>query len=183
MSNFFAALDSDSDEDVRKSSTSAGKKTVQSKKTKPRASRQAVETSRTTTSRGGRNENKKRSGRGGKREYDRRSGTGRGREIKKGGAGGHNWGKAGEETMHLEEDVEKDNEEVAAEADAEPEVVEKTLEEYFAEKAALRQGDAFEQRDDIEVEEVKDGKQYSKKDKQSMDVEVSLFMPFSDIVL
>lgn len=78
------------------------------------------------------------------REYERRSGTGRGKEIKKGGGGGHNWGKAGEDVPApaATPDV------AAAEAAAEEPVVEEdpslTLEEYEKQKALKRSGEAFE---------------------------------------
>mmetsp|Transcript_12003 Transcript_12003/g.13982 ORF Transcript_12003/g.13982 Transcript_12003/m.13982 type:complete len:195 (+) Transcript_12003:304-888(+) len=184
MSNFFAALDSESDDDVKQ--VSKGKavqpKKVKNQKKAPKAVPEEKPVAKPSNEnkrgqeRGNRNDNKKRTGRGGKREYDRRSGTGRGREIKKGGAGGHNWGKAGDENAAPPaDDVEKEVGEEGVEEEAEPEAVEKTLDEYFAEKAALRQGDAFEDLGDVEVEDVKEGKQYAKKDKATLE-ETDAFM-------
>jgi len=81
------------------------------------------------------------------RQFDRHSGTGRGREMKKAGGGGHNWGKAGEETPAPAATPEATGTEAPKEEEA-PVVVEEdpslTLEEYEKLRAQKRSGEAFE---------------------------------------
>lgn len=79
-----------------------------------------------------------------KREYDRRDGSGRGKDVKKNGAGAHNWGEPGTDAVEGEEAAAAPVEGEAAE-EVEPEVVvvQLTMEEYEAVRAAKRTGEAF----------------------------------------
>lgn len=103
------------------------------------------------------------------RQFDRHSGTGRGREIKKGGAGTHNWGKAGDELAGAPKTPEPTAEGVAGEAKPEetPVVVEEkevgmTLEEYEKQRALKRSGAAFAVKEARKVETEVVGKVYKK---------------------
>eukprot|EP00542_Grammatophora_oceanica_P020590 CAMPEP_0194049342 /NCGR_PEP_ID=MMETSP0009_2-20130614/30408_1 /TAXON_ID=210454 /ORGANISM="Grammatophora oceanica, Strain CCMP 410" /LENGTH=274 /DNA_ID=CAMNT_0038695469 /DNA_START=52 /DNA_END=874 /DNA_ORIENTATION=+ len=148
MSNFFAALEVDSDEEeapqprALKVSSLGG---APSTKDKRRQDHTKKETRNTKSGRGGRGG--RAPSREGKRAYDRRSGTGRGKEIKKGGGGKRNWGsdkndakqaegtivegdeseprKVEEETPYVEEEEEE----------REPEIETVSYEEYMANKA------------------------------------------------
>lgn len=87
----------------------------------------------------------------GGRVFDRHSGSGRGRELKKGGAGGHNWGKAGEVVTPAAAGTPEPSatgEVAVTEPVAFEPVVEEdptlTLEEYKEKLAAKRSGAAFE---------------------------------------
>mmetsp|Transcript_31048 Transcript_31048/g.38939 ORF Transcript_31048/g.38939 Transcript_31048/m.38939 type:complete len:300 (+) Transcript_31048:210-1109(+) len=127
-----------------------------------------VQKRRTDGRRGGRGGRGGYMGRNG-REFDRRSGTGRGREMKKGGAGGHNWGQADDITANTNDAEETPaTTEAPAEGQApaepeveqpppEPEVVHLSLEEYEAQKAAkaeeLAEHEFFEERDELAVDE------------------------------
>jgi len=79
------------------------------------------------------------------RQFDRHSGTGRGRETKKGGAGGHNWGKAVEDTPapaqtpDLAEATDVKEEVPVVEVD--PNL---SLEEYEKQQMLKRSGAAFQ---------------------------------------
>lgn len=53
----------------------------------------------------------------------------------------------------------------------EPEIIEKTMEEYEAEKAEKRKGDAFRELQTVKVEKIKTGKEYAKKDGAALEEE------------
>jgi len=172
MSNPFALLDSDSEEEVPvqiKSTNNSSKSKNTKKVTNNRSSAAQKKKSSSNVSGTGfddlnKKENSRRSrnsqvSRGakarnntdvkrGKREFDRRSGTGRGREIKKDGAGGHNWGNekdavaAATETPAAEDEENADKKEEAVEA--EEEEVQLSLEEYKAQKNEKRHGEGFQ---------------------------------------
>lgn len=92
------------------------------------------------------------------REFERRSGTGRGREEKKGGAGGHNWGRAGEETtVPLPSVTPEPNAEAVDEAPVVEEDPSLTLEEYEKLRAQKRSGEAFEEKQARKVEAPTEG--------------------------
>jgi plasminogen activator inhibitor 1 RNA-binding protein len=97
------------------------------------------------------------------REFERRSGTGRGKEIKKGGGGGHNWGKAGEDVPApaATPDV-AGGENAAAEAPVVEEDPSLTLEEYEKQKAQKRSGEAFELKEARKVSSEIKGTVYKK---------------------
>uniref|UniRef100_A0A7S2SMY1 Hyaluronan/mRNA-binding protein domain-containing protein n=1 Tax=Mucochytrium quahogii TaxID=96639 RepID=A0A7S2SMY1_9STRA len=174
MSNFFAALDVDSDEEVNVVKTTTHKKKQQSKKSAPKKSAPAPVPQ---------NQNKSKPPQGGagggksrapKREFDRRSGTGRGKEGKKDGAGGHNWGKPGQTYEPIVEDKKEPVEEVEEEVEDEPEQL--TLEEYEAQKAEMRQGKAFAERKLRKAKGPAEGTAYVKKAIDNDDDEVFIKM-------
>ena len=109
------------------------------------------------------------------RQFERHSGTGRGREIKKGGAGGRNWGKPGDEAAPLPTTTPEPTE---VPADEEPAPVEEdpslTLEQYEALKAAKRSGEAFQQKEARKVTSTIEGKAYKKGEDDGDDVYIKL---------
>jgi len=114
------------------------------------------------------------------RQFERHSGTGRGREIKKGGAGGRNWGKPGDEVAPLPSTTP---EPAAAEAAAaekgeeppvEPEDPSLTLEEYEKQRAAKRVGEAFQEKEARKVTGSIEGKIYKKGDDEGEGVYIQL---------
>jgi len=104
------------------------------------------------------------------RQFDRHSGTGRGKEIKKAGGGGHNWGKAGEDTpvpvtpepTEQTEIPENTAQETKEEAPTEEPDSRLTLEEYEKLRAQKRIGAAFETKEVRKVAPVADLKVYKK---------------------
>eukprot|EP00920_Eleutheroschizon_duboscqi_P042108 GHVT01100829.1.p1 GENE.GHVT01100829.1~~GHVT01100829.1.p1 ORF type:complete len:318 (+),score=56.86 GHVT01100829.1:355-1308(+) len=88
-----------------------------------------------------------RGGRGRGRDYDRHSGTGRGRELKKGGAGGHNWGNEDEEWT-VNPEGKKPN--AGSEGETSPKVGE-TLEGEEGEKEAVPEEEKEPEMIDLET--------------------------------
>lgn len=134
----------------------------------------------------------------GKRIFDRKSGTGRDRGVKKGGGGSRNWGQPMDKTNTYNTNVsismdndqdpprggnnqEGDEEEkkVVEEEEEEPKEPEKetfTIEEYMKKKAEKRGGSGFEELKGAEVEKVKEGRAYTKKDKSTQESEDAFFI-------
>jgi plasminogen activator inhibitor 1 RNA-binding protein len=116
-----------------------------------------------------------------KRYFDRKSGTGRGPGMKKGGAGSNNWGSELEKEYNTNFTISADTEEKAPkdekpketedEIPPEPEKETFTLSEFLNKKKEKRAGLGFEQISSASVEEVKDGKMYTKKDKSTLEKE------------
>mmetsp|Transcript_1150 Transcript_1150/g.1775 ORF Transcript_1150/g.1775 Transcript_1150/m.1775 type:complete len:283 (+) Transcript_1150:72-920(+) len=114
-----------------------------------------------------------------RREHDRRSGTGRGREGKKGGAGGHNWGKPGDDAAQEPASVDPvDGEEAQATEEVEPAVKELTLEDYEAERAAKRQGELFSRVSVRKGDAITEGVAYAKK--KAADLENDAFIAMGE---
>lgn len=112
------------------------------------------------------------------RQFDRHSGTGRGREVKKGGAGGRNWGKPGDEQAPLPPATPDAEGAAPGEAEvAQPPVEEDpslTLEEYEKLKAAKRVGAAFEEKEARKVSAPIEGKVYKKDEQEGEGVYIKL---------
>jgi len=116
------------------------------------------------------------------RQFERHSGTGRGREIKKGGGGGRNWGKPGDEQAPLPTttpDVAEGAEAApSGEAAEQPPVVEEdpsiTLEEYERLKASKRVGEAFQEKEARKVTASIEGKVYKKDEQDGEGVYIKL---------
>jgi plasminogen activator inhibitor 1 RNA-binding protein len=95
------------------------------------------------------------------RQFERHSGTGRGKEIKKGGGGGHNWGKAGEEVPAPAATPDAENA-AAEEAPVVEEDPSLTLEEYEKLRAQKRSGEAFQAKEARKVTTQVTGTVYKK---------------------
>jgi len=96
------------------------------------------------------------------RQFERHSGTGRGKEIKKGGGGGHNWGKAGEEVPAPAATPDVAENAAAEEAPVVEEDPSLTLEEYEKLRAQKRSGEAFQAKEARKVTTQVTGTVYKK---------------------
>jgi len=148
MSNAFAALGGDSDDEVSIQKIQIAKKKTEKKADHKKSVEKKVVDQKPTTSAPA---SVKKSGAGGgganrppRREHDRRSGTGRGKEGKKEGGGSHNWGRPGVDETAQPARAPKDEvvEEPIVEEESDHEM---TFDEFEKTRVVKRDGAAFQE--------------------------------------